>query len=462
MNLKYFVGFALWLLPSVIWAQVAGSCLDSAKNEPSEQRDGRWVIDSTWYYLGSTFGQYWFNNEQYRVNQRDQYGNMIHSLTKQYDTIALSWNDKSRSSAVYQDSITLEKRISEIWDAKADTWKMSDSVFYNSKALPAVSWYKTWNPEKSRFSGGKRIVYDYDENENMILENIWFFDTLSGNWANGQIITSVYNSENLLIQELLQTWDTAGFWRDSVRFAFTYNDNKNLIQEIQEIKNQNQQWENWSKWEGNYNTNGLIREEYRYGWESGIWKKKTFALFSYNGLLLTQILRKVWDDYGMNWIDKNRTTYTYNEIGLTAEVLGEYYDQYANIWYKSYTYSYLYDGLGHRTEYIYRIWDELNGQWLNYFKSFNYWSELASFAVNEINIPEISIFPNPSTGEINLRFPGNINSGTVYLLSQDGQLVLNHSFSGDFVKISSALTPGSYVLTVKTEKGIKSRKIIIR
>lgn len=462
MKIKYVAGFALWLLPVVLLAQVTGKALNSVENESFEQREGKWVIDSAWFYLGNTFGQYWFNNEQYRVNQRDQFGNMTLALTQQFDTVALVWADKNRSSAVYQDSITPAKRISEIWDAKADNWKMSDSIFYNSKGMPEVSWYKTWNAVKFRFSGGKRIVYGYDENDNLVNENIWFFDTLSGNWAKGLRISSVYDSENLLIQELMQTWDTGAFWRDSARFGYSYDADKNLIQEIQEIKNQNQQWENWSKWEGNYNANGLIREEYRYSWEFDEWKKKTFALFSYDGLLLTQILRKAWDEFGMAWIDKSRTTYTYDENGFTADVLGEYYDQYANIWYKSYTYSYLYDELGHRTEYIYRVWDELNGEWLNYYKSFNYWSQLASFAVNETNLPEISIFPNPSTGEINIRFPRNFTIGIVSLISQDGQTVLNQSFNGEFVKISANKSPGVYVLKVATDKGIYSKKLIIR
>lgn len=462
MNTKYFVGFAFWLLPFILSAQLAGNGLQSPENQFPEQRNGKWVVDSTWFYLGNTFGQYWFNNEQYRVTGRDQYGNFKNSITRQFDTISLAWTDKSRNSADYYDSVTNQKWIAEIWDANGDRWVMSDSIFYNESGSPEISWYKIWSPVKFRFSGGKRIDYNYSETGQLLHENIQLFDTLGGNWKNGQIASYMYNPEGLVLQKLLITWDISGFWRDSLRVSYSYNGEKLLVETIHEIKNQSDQWENWWKWSYNYNSSGKIREEYQYGWDGIDWKNKIFTLYTYDNLLLIQALRKIWDENELTWIDKNRTTYSYNPNGQRTEVMGEYFDHFGNIWYRSYTYSYSYDEHGNRNGYLYRIWDELNGIWLNFYKDENYWSEFSPFSVNELNVLNVNIFPNPATGEINIQLDENITNGICYLTSCDGKILFTTSFSGNFINLSTqTIEPGIYLLTLDSRVGVLSQKIII-
>jgi len=333
MNTKYFVGFAMWLLPVILSAQEAGNGSNPHQNQFPEQRNGKWVVDSTWFFLGNTFGQYWFNNEQYRVTNRDQYGNFKASRTIQFDTISFAWVDKSRNTASYYDSVHFEKWIAEIWDTKSDSWKMSDSIFYNASGSTLISWYKIWSTVKYRFSGGKRISYDYSVNGNLEQETIQLFDTLSGNWKHGQIAFYLYNTEGLVSQKLLQTWDTSGFWQDSLRVSYSYNEEQLLVETIHEIKNQAEQWENWWKWNYNYNSSGKIREEYQYSWSGTEWKNKNFTVYTYENLLLMQTLRMIWDENELTWINKSRTTYTYNPNGERTEVLGEYFDYFGNIWY---------------------------------------------------------------------------------------------------------------------------------
>lgn len=462
MNTKYFVGFALWFLPVIVSAQLAGYGSKSHENQLPEQRNGKWVVDSTWFFLGNTFGQYWFNNEQYRVTGRDQYGNFKNSLTKQYDTITLAWTDKSRNAADYYDSVNFWKWIAEIWDANGDKWVMSDSIFYNESGSPVISWYKIWSPVKFRFSGGKRVDYDYSETGHLLQENIQLFDTLGGNWKNGQIATYIYNSEGLMEQKLLKTWDVSGFWRDSLRVSYLYNNDKMLAQAVHEIVNQAQQWENWWKLEYNYNTNGKIREEYQFGWNSVAWENKNYTVYSYEDSLLFQTLRMIWDENELVWINKSRTSYTYNSSGQRTEVLGEYYDQFGMTWFRSYTYSYSYDENGNRTEYIYRIWDEPNGEWINFYKENSYWSEFELFAIGENQRLKTLIFPNPASEELNIQMDETVKSGVISITGLDGKTNLKRPFIGSFVQISTGDLPaGIYMIVIETGHGRSSQMVII-
>jgi hypothetical protein len=339
---------------------------------------------------------------------------------------------------------------------------MSDSIFYNLSGSPEISWYKIWSPVKSRFSGGKRVDYEYSETGQLVQENIQLFDTLGGSWRNGQIASYLYNAEGLVQQKLLKTWDTAGFWRDSLRVGYLYNNDKLLTQTVHEIINQAQQWENYWKWEYNYNTNDKIREEFQYSWDSVAWENKNYTVYSYENSLLIQTLRMVWDENELVWVNKNRTSYTYNSNGQRTEVLGEYYDQYSMIWFRSYTYSYTYDENGNRTEFIYRIWDEPNGEWINFYKESSYWSEFELFAINENTWLNARIYPNPASNEVQIQVDETIKSGTCSLMALDGKMIFKTQFSGNTLWFSTGfLQPGNYIVIIETEMGYNSQNLII-
>lgn len=80
-------------------------------------------------------------------------------------------------------------------------------------------------------------------------------------------------------------------------------------------------------------------------------------------------------------------------------------------------------------------------------------------AVNELAKDEISIYPNPSNGLVNI---SNVKDATINVYNSLGQLVHSVYSNGDVNSIDlSAFGTGSYLVNIVTEKGSLSKKVII-
>nr|NQU91488.1 hypothetical protein [Bacteroidota bacterium] len=111
------------------------------EREFNKSVDGKYLVDSTYIYLGNTFGQYWFNYLRYKVTERDQYGNFKKASDFEYDTINAVWYEKMRYEAQHYDSSTRRLWLGHTWDSKAGNWKMSDSIYSNPNGSIEISWY---------------------------------------------------------------------------------------------------------------------------------------------------------------------------------------------------------------------------------------------------------------------------------------------------------------------------------
>ena len=76
----------------------------------------------------------------------------------------------------------------------------------------------------------------------------------------------------------------------------------------------------------------------------------------------------------------------------------------------------------------------------------------------EIVSPRMLAYPNPSNGTFIIDFPGVWNA---LLVDMSGRMV--YSFSGeDKVQVSQSFAPGIYVLSLESETGIHTERIIIQ
>ena len=216
--------FIILLIPVLTIAQLV---------KPAEGE--KYVTDSTWFYLGDTFGEEWFNFERYRVTERDDYGNYQKASTMAYDTVNFEWFEKKRYEATYSDSVTRSGWYSYIWDDKGNNWKMADSVYYSDVGAPLISWYKVWDPFKFRFYRGSRVEYAYLQNNLLEGKDVQRFDTLTGGWMPDVQQHYSYNAQQQVVEFLVKAYDIAGFWRDSAQTVYTYDGNQDLTEEIRTL-----------------------------------------------------------------------------------------------------------------------------------------------------------------------------------------------------------------------------------
>ncbi len=85
------------------------------------------------------------------------------------------------------------------------------NFFYNRKGKPEFSWFKVWDPDKYRFSRGKRVKFQYTSADLVSKEEIDIFDTISDNWKANQVVSYQYNEDRLLEVQQVKVWKDSGF-----------------------------------------------------------------------------------------------------------------------------------------------------------------------------------------------------------------------------------------------------------
>ncbi len=426
-------------------------------------RSIKYVLDSSWFYLGNTFGQAWFNNQRYRVTARDDYGNLVSALTMAYDTIQQQWYNQKQQEVTYYDSATRRFFMSQVWDEKAGEWVMADSIHYNTSGAPLISWYKEWSRAIHRFRRGKRVEYQYNVLGKITQQDIQIFDTLTGNWAADQVQIYTYNALDQLSELLTKTWDTLGYWRDSLHTDYTYNADGDLMLEIRKLRTGNV-FANDLRTRYNYLQPGVLREKFVATWNNTnqSWKDISHFIYQYDqNDRVSQVLEKYWDDYEQGWIDKTRTTYTYTAQGQRDEVLQEFYDPINQYWFNTSRYNYGYDGHGNRTSYVYRFWDEQASTWLDIYKEESGYSLFKPDAIAETAGSGWRILPNPVSDILHILNPGRISAGGT-LLDLNGKIIRRfHVSAGENALDVSKVKSGTYFLLIDDQGKLFSRKVVV-
>ncbi len=85
---------------------------------------------------------------------------------------------------------------------------------------------------------------------------------------------------------------------------------------------------------------------------------------------------------------------------------------------------------------------------------------------DELSIEDISVYPNPTSDQLNVKLPLSQNSSpaTLNLYGIKGNLIHQEQFHGSSIIVLSALnlSPGIYLVKVKTENQVYTRKIVYR
>ena len=90
------------------------------------------------------------------------------------------------------------------------------------------------------------------------------------------------------------------------------------------------------------------------------------------------------------------------------------------------------------------------------------WKNDAFVGLKENDIQQnVKLYPNPANDKLNVKL--NLQSkGLIQLYNQFGELVWEERINTDTIEINSALFPnGIYLLSIKTEVGISSKKVVI-
>jgi len=426
---------------------------------------GKYVLDSTYSYEWSVLNHGWMNTDRLFITERDKYGNQKRSKTIKWDEENSKWDDWKRNEQAYYDSLHSHFFIAFIYDLKAGDWKMSDSIFYNRKGKPEFSWFKVWDPDKYRFSRGKRVKFQYTSADLVSKEEIDIFDTISDNWKANQVVSYQYNEDRLLEVQQVKVWKDSGFWRDSLKITYSYNNQLQNISILQEKFNDNDFWENEQLTNKEFDENGNQYEVYKYRWNTTLQQWDNWNRYFYNyesNSLLIETVQQYWENDFQKWINLNKTIYEYNSLLQKTSVLQQFWDAFGNFWLNTSNYTYSYDDVGNRTGFLFRFWDEEYSEWLNIYKDANWWSFFDPSSISEFQINKVIVFPNPATSDINIAINHPFQDCYLTIYANDGQIVYSEIIKNSQVRIDISQFPkGVYILRLVIDRETTTGKIMV-
>ena len=94
-------------------------------------------------------------------------------------------------------------------------------------------------------------------------------------------------------------------------------------------------------------------------------------------------------------------------------------------------------------------------------KQYNGLEVVQSAAVNDVNVANLNVYPNPVYDELNITSESNINKVEIYNATGQAVKSINMSTSRASVNVAD-LQPGVYMVRIFTDKGIATSKIIKR
>lgn len=316
-------------------------------------------------------------------------------------------------------------------------------------------------------NAGKFIPYDtgrytYDNQNNVIKEQGFYYASLTSKWIPFYIYDFVYNANNNLDYYDFTFFDGSQ-WLKLYRYLYTYDANNNVTQQITKRYSNNLLLE-YDREEYTYDTDGLQTTMLKYSVDS-VGNFKQFSQrksFTYNAAkLLDTEYTFLWDDSKNDWDSGYRSTYTYNGNGQVEYLIFELYNTAQSAWSDIHRIDYEYDYEGLMRKWI--RFDFTQNEISNY--GYSLYEFDGPLAIDKHQLPSASVFPNPAAQNTTLKWD-NIDNATLEVHDIQGKVVFaqNNISGNSYMLNTSAFANGLYTYTIKPNNsavGILSGRIII-
>ena len=335
----------------------------------------------------------------------------------------------------------------------------------------------TWNPVF-------RYTYEYDEQDRMTSYTVgsqWS----DGHWQFYNIFDFTYDEFDRVITNHITSWNGVGYADSHSEFRYEYDDEGRLICESYFIFNVNYSYDMYfNRWLYNYKNGKLANKCYqRYYLDTG-WLNYDMYLYSYYENEVSAVLHQtstsdsLWHnnekqlyEYGDDgettfittqtwtvndeWVNKSRTTKTYNENGTLTQ---ELYQAWQNEeWVDKRRCDYTLDNYGNCTEGHWK--DYVDGEWIDsesnntLFVQYNEGASILSESVqnyqakysyqfssiNESLSHQAEAFPNPGTDQLTIQTNAPFTEVIVYDLL--GRQVFSQAISETTIHINTENWP---------------------
>lgn len=340
--------------------------------------------------------------------------------------------------------------------------------------------------------------YEYDGNGNLISQTELVWNSVSSTWENNYKYNYTYNGNNKVTLEVYQQWNsTTNQFEDYYRSTHSYNGaglNTLIIDETKEGAS----WNFDYKIEFTY-AGGKVDESISYTHNGTDWDIDSRSEIAYGTNGRVDVIN-IYYPNGANWDLTYRDLYTYDANDMVSNQTYQEWNTNTNTWDESEKTEYIVAANGNRTKetstydgdtyvkdftfdsgalmssFMHPFKDKTGLEYITedfpyynkvleevengiYKTTYNYSNPIV-LSVKEAKIVEnkITVFPNPTRGDINIESLSNkISNVAIYnAIGSKVYSTNDTNFSIDFLKT------GVYFLHLTTSNGVKTTKQIIK
>jgi hypothetical protein len=487
-----------------IWSSELNNWQKIEKYEFAYDESGNQTLDSHYYWNNDING--WAGEYKYE-NTYDEHDNLTSQLyCWWYEN---EWLCDSKLEIEYNsnDSLIFYKGYCLI----NGDWTLSSLAeqIYNTEGYKTSKTTAYFDFEANVMVFDLKEEYQYDENNNLILEDCSVWNTNTNDWLYQYKTEYNYDTDGNMFLYIHSVWDNeTNDWRQNGKGEFTYTEEGYVAIKALYYRDTNDDvWIGSNKYEYEYTVSGNICMEIHYYWPNNEWIPLYKWDVTYNeNDDMTLVIRYDWDQISESWVNASKNILDYNTGGFMLLWMTFNWDNNLNEWIGSQKFEWVYDANNNMIQSLEAYWDEswiyLNRieniidlsysidqlivpEWYLYYffnkcDQSNYYyfensnwvlqsSELFYYSEHEVigGIEKsswneiLSVYPNPAHDYISFKFPDSFYNPAMDVYDINGRKVLSKSVKNNEKIDVGILTPGFYLITIRSQNVLVSYKLII-
>jgi len=354
-------------------------------------------------------------------NTFDGNGNYTSYIWSEWDTIANEWVFTSKFENAFDANDNQTSNVSSFWNADSNRWENAQKweyIFVNGNHTSTV--FSIWNPVLEDWMATAKTEYTYNADGDLTLKIDYQWDLMTQQWV------QTYKKEN--------SYDANGWRTLTSQSAWNADSNKWIMQ---------------SKYERTYLEDGFNDYSASYGWDYLLnrmigWNRWEATPDAYGNTHI--LIVSVWDKDTEDWVERNKTEYTYDYAYTWQDLLTPLYGKYK---------------ITRRIESQFQNTELKSGEWIVVDDFTYHYSDLAVSSVDDVQKGELSIYPNPASEYIQVVGDVDTDAARILMYDVSGKIVVNRVLdNGGRIPVSH-LSRGIYVVRLVQGSKVKTGKIMI-
>lgn len=334
------------------------------------------------------------------------------------------WQNRLRTEFTYQNGL-LSEALLYFYDFDLNELQLLLKSVYTYDAqnhLTSVVSISVW---EGVWTNNYKEVIDYTADGYAYLWTYYNWSEMTSVWIPESKEEDFYNANNDVEIYLSSEWiEITSEWKGKYKDEYTYDGNHQMLSDIySEFEDFSQQWGFMYNDVFTYDDQGNFTTIISYEWGGGDWEESRMDEFTYN------------------------YSYTFDQVLLPQ--VGEYDFETKHMLsaQKAYDYS--------------------GGTWLDKSEAILHYSEKDVNAISELSSSEIQVYPNPSSGIVNIGIEGFGQEFTISILDISGKIIQSHLIQNAATVNNQVLdlsgnASGLYFVNIFNDKKSVYKKIVLQ